>query len=94
MEEECKKIVENPQLGKNMWVLGMLCFIYNRSLERGGSDRHTFRHKKQVVVDSKLNLLNAGYVWAHSNLDFQYQVPVSEGSGKVVMNGNEAVGMG
>ena len=45
MEEECKKIVENPQLGKNMWVLGMLCFIYNRSLERAEDQiRHTFRH--------------------------------------------------
>lgn len=96
MEEECKKIVENPQLGKNMWVLGMLCFIYNRSLERAENQiRHTFRHKKQVVVDSNLNLLNAGYVWAHSNLDFQYEVPVSEEQvAKVVMNGNEAVGMG
>ena len=96
MEEECKKIVENPQLGKNMWVLGMLCFIYNRSLERAEDQiRHTFRHKKQVVVDSNLNLLNAGYVWAHSNLDFQYEVPVSEEQvAKVVMNGNEAVGMG
>ena len=47
------------------------------------------------MVDSNLNLLNAGYVWAHSNLDFQYEVPVSEEQvAKVVMNGNEAVGMG
>ncbi|MEE1577506.1 MAG: 2-oxoacid:acceptor oxidoreductase family protein, partial [Deltaproteobacteria bacterium] len=48
MDQECKKIVENPQLGKNMWVLGMLCFIYDRNLERAEDQiRHTFRHKKQ-----------------------------------------------
>tara|TARA_B100001964_G_scaffold235526_1_gene295754 strand:+ start:3266 stop:5197 length:1932 start_codon:yes stop_codon:yes gene_type:complete len=96
MDQECKKIVENPQLGKNMWVLGMLCFIYDRNLERAEDQiRHTFRHKKQAVVDSNLSLLNAGYFWARSNLDFQYHIPVVETKvEKVVMNGNEAVGMG
>ena len=96
MEQECLKFVENPSLGKNMWVLGMLCFVYDRDLERAEAQiRHTFRNKKQTVIYSNLSLLNAGYEWSRSNLGFQYHIPLRKlEHSMVVMNGNEAVGMG
>lgn len=44
MEEECLKFVSDPKKGKNMWVLGMLCFIYDRDMVRAEAQvRHTFR---------------------------------------------------
>lgn len=96
MEEECLKIVDNPLRGKNMWVLGMLCFIYMRSLERAEAQiRHTFRKKSETVVESNLNLLRSGYGWAEANLGFRYKVPVMEDKEElVVMSGNEAIGVG
>lgn len=96
MEQECLKIVDNPLRGKNMWVLGMLCFIYGRGVDKAeGQVRHTFRKKSDAVVDSNLSLLRAGYDWAEENLGFQYNVPVMETEADlVVMSGNEAIGVG
>ncbi|HVE34886.1 MAG TPA: 2-oxoacid:acceptor oxidoreductase family protein, partial [Gemmatimonadaceae bacterium] len=34
MEEQCLTIDENPRKGKNMFALGLLAYIYDRSLER------------------------------------------------------------
>ena len=33
MEQECKKIIQDPRRGKNMWCLGLLCAIYRRNLD-------------------------------------------------------------
>jgi 2-oxoglutarate/2-oxoacid ferredoxin oxidoreductase subunit alpha len=96
MEKEVLKVVSNPKYGKNMWVLGMLCNIYQRSLELAEAQIvQTFRKKAQSVIDSNLRLLHAGYDWAEENLDFQYEIPsVETGEELVVMNGNEALSFG
>jgi 2-oxoglutarate ferredoxin oxidoreductase subunit alpha len=96
MEKECLKIVDQPQKGKNMWVLGLLCAIYSRDIKKAEQQiKHIFRKKSQSVVDSNLRLLKAGFEWADKNLDFQYTVPGGDTTTrKVVMNGNEALGMG
>ncbi|MFT5762673.1 MAG: 2-oxoglutarate ferredoxin oxidoreductase subunit alpha [Saprospiraceae bacterium] len=96
MEEECLKIVANARKGKNMWVLGMLCCIYTRSLEKAEKQiRNIFRKKSDAVINSNIALLNAGYTWAASNLDFQYEIPVLESEEEyLVMNGNEALALG
>ncbi|MCB9301595.1 MAG: 2-oxoacid:acceptor oxidoreductase subunit alpha [Lewinellaceae bacterium] len=96
MEKECLKWVANPKQGKNMWVLGLLCNIYQRELELASSQvKHTFRKKSQAVVDSNLKLLNAGYEWAEENLDFQFEIPSPKMEQElVVMNGNEALSFG
>ncbi len=96
MEVECLKLVKNPRRGKNMWVLGMLCCIYQRSLERAEAQiRYIFRKKSDKVIDSNLKLLHAGYTWTAENLDIQFEIPVVESEERfVVMNGNEALGMG
>ena len=46
MEVECLKIVKNARKGKNMWVLGMLCYIYSRGIEKRRSpDQKYFPEK-------------------------------------------------
>lgn len=96
IEKESMKLIADPRRGKNMWVLGMLCFIYMRDMERAEAQiKHTFRKKKQEVVDLNVNLLRAGYDWASTNLGFQYEIPTMETKDKfVVMNGNEAISFG
>ncbi|MFC1659951.1 2-oxoacid:acceptor oxidoreductase subunit alpha, partial [Gemmatimonadota bacterium] len=96
MEEECLKIVDNPRRGKNMWVLGLLCYIYDRDLElAAGQIAHAFRKKAQEITDRNVELLQAGYSWAAENLGFGYAVaPTGDDRPHVVMNGNEAIAMG
>jgi 2-oxoglutarate ferredoxin oxidoreductase subunit alpha len=96
MEEECLKIVDNARKGKNMWVLGMLCFIYSRSLEKAETQiKNIFKKKSDKVVLSNIDLLNAGYKWAEENLEFQYEIPAMKvDEDFLVMNGNEAIALG
>jgi len=96
MEVECLKIVKNARKGKNMWVLGMLSFIYNRGIEAGENQiKNIFRKKSDKIINSNIDLLRAGYKWAEANLNFQYDIPVIPSEEEmVVMNGNEAIGLG
>ncbi len=96
MEEECLKLVKNPKKGKNMWVLGLLCNIYKRDLNKAEEQiKQIFRKKAQIIVDTNIQLLHAGYQWANDNMDIQYEIPCLETKEDlVVMNGNEAIGIG
>ncbi|NNE69317.1 MAG: 2-oxoacid:acceptor oxidoreductase subunit alpha [Rhodothermales bacterium] len=96
MEEICLKHVTNPERGKNMLALGMLCRVYGRDMETARDTvRFTFRKKAQKVIDSNLTLLDAGYAWAAENLDFSYEVgPMEDTSDKIVVNGNQAIALG
>ncbi|RME88836.1 MAG: 2-oxoacid:acceptor oxidoreductase subunit alpha [Planctomycetota bacterium] len=96
MEKECLKIVPDPRRGKNMWVLGMLCYIYVRDLKIAEKQiAHIFRHKSEKIIQTNIELLHAGYKWAEENLEFRFEVPPRKlDKPMVVMNGNEALGMG
>ncbi len=96
MEEECLKLTPNPKKGKNMWVLGMLSRMYDRDMEKAAAQvEYTFRSKSKAVVDSNLQLLQAGYEWAQENLELRFRVPAVEAAQElVVMNGNEALSFG
>ncbi|KAB2879004.1 2-oxoacid:acceptor oxidoreductase subunit alpha [bacterium] len=96
IEHESMKHIADPRKGKNMWVFGMLCFIYSRDMEKAEAQiKHVFRKKKQDVVDVNLKLLRAGFEWAKVNLNFQFDIPVMDTTEEfVVMNGNEAVSLG
>ena len=96
MEEICFRYVNNPQLGKNMFVLGMLCSVYNRNVEFARDTiRYIFRKKKQKVVDSNIELLNAGYEWARENVDLSFEIPPIEATERqIVVNGNQAIALG
>lgn len=96
MEAECKKIVENPQRGKNMFVVGILSYIYSRDLDLAKEQiKAKFRKKGDKVIAPNIELLDSGYHWAEENLDVRFEVPsfgVTEP--QVVVNGNTAVALG
>ena len=97
MEQECLKLVSNPRRGKNMFVLGMLNYIYSRDTDKGLAEiEFTFRSKGEKVVKINHDLFMAGYHFAAQNIDLHFQIPVKKYSDKpmVVTNGNQAVGMG
>jgi 2-oxoglutarate ferredoxin oxidoreductase subunit alpha len=96
MEEQCLTIDENPRKGKNMFALGLLAYIYDRSLERIEEQiAYAFRKKSEEVYQRNLGLLRLGMEWAAANLDFRIEVPTNPPTeALVVMNGNEALGMG
>ncbi len=100
LEEECLKIVSNARKGKNMFVLGMLCRIYNRNAELGLSEIYnTFKYKGEKVIKPNQELFTAGYQFAKDNLEYFYEIPPYEGSEKdlehiIVTNGNTSLGLG
>ena len=96
METECLAIVDNPKKGKNMFALGMLACIYSRDMERIKEQiAYTFRKKSEAVYEQNVSLLVRGYAWAEEHIDFRVAVPPAPvTSDMVVMNGNEALGLG
>lgn len=96
IDEACLEFTNNPRLGKNMFVLGMLCAIYNREKQIALDEiLNVFARKGEKVVEINQALFNGGYKFARENLDFSYVVPAMEDPGdQIVLNGNQAVGLG
>jgi len=96
MEERCLTLVDNPRKGKNMFALGMLACIYARDMDRIRDQiAYAFRKKSEAVYAQNVALLQLGYDWAQENLDVRIDVPATPpAEPMVVMNGNEAIGMG
>jgi 2-oxoglutarate ferredoxin oxidoreductase subunit alpha len=96
MEDECLTVVDTPRRGKNMFVLGMLSWIYDRDLKRCKDQiAHAFRTKDTRVTERNHELLDLGYRWASEKLDFRFEIPTMEtGRPTVVTNGNEALALG
>lgn len=96
MEEECLKLVPDPRKGKNMFVLGLLCGIYNLDLQRARDQiAFIFAKKSVAIIDSNVNLLLAGHAYAREHLDFKYEIPAPKPTEpKIVINGNTAIALG
>ncbi|MBA4070230.1 MAG: 2-oxoacid:acceptor oxidoreductase subunit alpha [Gemmatimonas sp.] len=96
MEDECLTIVDNPKKGKNMYALGLLARIYGRDMELIKAQiAHAFRKKSEEVYKQNVALLELGFHWAEDNIDFRVEIPTHPAETPlVVMNGNEAIGMG
>ncbi len=98
IQKECLKLVENPRRGKNMFVLGMLCHIYQRDVDKAKEEiAKTFRKKSDKVVEINHKLFDAGYAFARDNLQYQYEIPSADDdrlASAIVVNGNQAVGLG
>jgi 2-oxoglutarate ferredoxin oxidoreductase subunit alpha len=79
-----------------MWVLGMLCALYD--IDDGPvreSIASRFAKKGEAVVQKNLDLLDGGYRWGLDNLDQRFSVPAERSSEPlVVMNGNQAMALG
>jgi 2-oxoglutarate ferredoxin oxidoreductase subunit alpha len=96
MEDECRKVVDNPQRGKNIFVVGILSCLYSRDLGIVRQEiSKKFKRKGDKVIQSNLALLDAGYDWATENLELRYEIPAPGVSqAQLVMNGNTAVALG
>ena len=96
MERECRTLVSDPRKGKNMFVLGMLCNIYSFDINLAREQiAITFGKKDQNVVTTNIELLDAGWQWAESNLDFKFSIPaVRATQPQIVVNGNTALALG
>jgi 2-oxoglutarate ferredoxin oxidoreductase subunit alpha len=98
IEAETLKVTENPQRGKNMWVLGLLCAVYSRDLEPVFDEvRSIFerRRKGQDVIEFNHKLLRMGYEWGMEHMDQRFDIPSEpRPEAMVVMSGNAAVAMG
>ena len=98
IQQECLKLVADPRKGKNMFVLGMLCRIYDRDADKGKEEiAKIFRKKGDKVIKVNHDLFDAGYAFARDNIDYQYSIttaPEDRLGSVVVMNGNQAAGLG
>ncbi len=98
IQKECLKIVPDPRKGKNMFVLGMLCRIYHRDTDTAKNEiAKIFRKKGEKVISINHKLFDAGYAFARDNLDYEFEIPISEEGrleSPVVINGNTAAGLG
>ncbi|NNJ84816.1 MAG: 2-oxoacid:acceptor oxidoreductase subunit alpha, partial [Gammaproteobacteria bacterium] len=96
MEEACKPLTDNPRLGKNMFVLGMLCRLYQRDVDKGLTAIGTVFAKKDVQIRTvNENLFRAGYEFAKQQLNFYHEVPPwPHNAPMIVTNGNQAIGLG
>jgi len=95
---ETSVITENPRRGKNMWVVGMLCALYNRDLDLAMREVKALfeaKRKGQAVIDMNHQLLAAGHAWAVENFDTRYDIAVEkQDEAVIVINGNAAVALG
>ena len=96
MEEECHKIVADSRKGKNMFALGLLCSSYSLDLQVAREQVVlTFGKKTAQVINTNIELLEAGFAWAEANLDFRYEIPSSKATEpQIVVNGNTALALG
>jgi 2-oxoglutarate ferredoxin oxidoreductase subunit alpha len=96
MEKECLKLVSDARKGKNMFVLGMLCNLYSLDMNLAREQiAFIFGKKSQKIIDANVALLEAGWDWAETNLDFRYSVPAERATEpQVVLNGNTALALG
>ncbi|MFV1958141.1 MAG: 2-oxoacid:acceptor oxidoreductase subunit alpha [Planctomycetota bacterium] len=96
MEKESLEVVDNPRRGKNMFALGLLTCIFQRDAEKVKAHiAYQFRKKAPAVTERNVQLLERGIAWAERNLDLRFHVPARPSdTSMVVMNGNEAIGMG
>jgi 2-oxoglutarate ferredoxin oxidoreductase subunit alpha len=96
MDAECRRIVPDPRRGKNMWAVGLLCWVLERDLEMVRAEVERRLGKKgEKVVAVNLALVQAGYEWGRYNAPFRYRVPATRNDeSMVVMNGNQATALG
>ncbi len=98
MEQECLKIVSNARKGKNMFVLGMICYLFSRDTELARAEiAKTFAHKGEKVIRPNIELFDSGYAFAAERLDYHWEVPALERDNEqptIISNGNQAVGLG
>ena len=96
LDKACAKLVADPRKGKNMFVLGILCYIYSLDPKIAHDQvALTFGKKDPKVVKVNQGLVDAGRAWAAEHIDFRFRIPAQPvKQAQVVVNGNTAIGLG
>lgn len=96
MEQQCQLLGADPKRGKNMFALGMLCYLYSFELQMARDQiALTFGKKAQNVIDANVKLLEAGHQWGATHLDFNFCIPATPSAQpQIVTNGNTALALG
>jgi 2-oxoglutarate ferredoxin oxidoreductase subunit alpha len=96
MEKACAEVVQDARVGKNMFVVGMLCEIFGRSLELAFDEvAAVFKSKGPNVIKVNQDLLRRGAVFAAEHVPYAWEVPSwKTDTPLVVMNGNQAAALG
>jgi 2-oxoglutarate ferredoxin oxidoreductase subunit alpha len=96
LEKAVAEVAPDATVGKNMFVLGILCHIYDRDLDKTLAEvARAFARKSQKVRDTNFALVRGGYDYARDHIALRYTIPSWPNEKPlVVMNGNQAVGMG
>jgi 2-oxoglutarate/2-oxoacid ferredoxin oxidoreductase subunit alpha len=94
--EAAHAVAPDVDVGMNMFVLGMLCHLYDRDLELAMDEVKVVLGKKgPAVVEINQRLIAGGYAFARERIDLAFEIPPRKRIGpQVVMNGNQAVGLG
>ncbi len=94
--EECLKHADDVRKGKNIWILGLLCALYD--LDEAPvrqSIAARFKRKGEETVRKNVALFSAGYEWAILHLEQRFHIPSTPSTQpRVVMNGNQAIALG
>jgi len=96
IEPQCRNLTDDPRKGKNMWVLGMLCAVYDLHIDHVSDQiSKRFARKGDAVVAKNMALFRDGYAWTEQNIEHHFRVPATKSETPlVVMNGNQALGLG
>ncbi len=96
MEQECLKLTPDAKRGKNMFALGMLCYLYSFDLEAAREQiALTFGKKAQTIIEANVVLLEAGHQWASENFDYRFSIPATPAKEpQIATNGNTALALG
>jgi 2-oxoglutarate ferredoxin oxidoreductase subunit alpha len=96
IESECRKQTDDPRKGKNMWVLGLLCAIYDLDRQTVAANiSKRFAKKGDAVIQKNLALFGGGYDWTLEHVQQRFHIPAEKPvKPMVVMNGNQALALG
>jgi 2-oxoglutarate ferredoxin oxidoreductase subunit alpha len=96
LEQACLEVVPDARVGKNMFVVGMLCEIFGRDVEKALDEVKAVLGKKGAeVVRVNQELIRRGAAFAKANVPHAWDVPAQPTlEPQVVMNGNQALGLG
>ena len=94
--EESLKYADDVRKGKNIWILGLLCAIYDLDqapVHQNITNR--FSKKGEETVRKNIALFSAGYEWALQHVEQRFHIPsIANTKPMVVMNGNQAIALG
>ncbi len=96
MEKACLEVIPDARVGKNMFVVGMLCEIFGTDLDKAREEiQAVLGRKGPEVVRLNHELLRRGAAFAAEHVPVAWEVPPRPSQEPVlVMNGNQALGLG